>query len=218
MLATFLIEISFLLYVLIRYKTNTVTRLVMALLFFLAVFQLAEYNVCGGFGASAAAWSKVGFVAITILPALGIHLLFSIAGKSWNHITSVAYGMAAAWMVLFALSEKALSGHVCAGNYVIFQVKPGVGGLYFAYYYLWLFIGACLCIRLAKNLKKKNWEALILLAVGYIALLVPTTTANMLKPETVEAIPSVMCGFAIILAAIATFGIMPRVGKFRRKT
>lgn len=217
MLATFAIEIVFLIYTVWRYRFNELARLASALLFFLALFQLAEYNVCGGMGASAAAWSRVGFVAITILPALGIHLLFNIAKKPWNNVTGAAYGMAAAWIMVFAFTEKAFSGHVCAGNYVIFQLKPHLGGLYFLYYYLWLFVGGYLCVKLSAGLKKENREALILLALGYVTLLVPTTTANMLSPETVRGIPSIMCGFAIILAGIITFGILPRAGVLRDK-
>ena len=215
MLATLFIEIGLLIYSVIRYKFNTLTRLVVSLLFFLAVFQLAEYNVCGGLGTSAATWSRIGFVAITVLPPIGIHLLFTIAKKPWNNITGAAYGMAAAWVLIFAFSEKAFSGHMCAGNYVIFQIKPGLGGLYFAYYYLWLFIGGYLCVALAKTMKKAYKESLTLLALGYATLLIPTTMANMLKPETVQGIPSIMCGFAIILAGIVTFGILPRVGAVR---
>lgn len=218
MLATFFIELGLLVYSVIRYKFNTLTRLVGALLFFLALFQLAEYNVCGGLGTSAAAWSRIGFVAITILPPIGIHLLHAIAKKPWNNVVGAAYGMAAAWIAVFAFSERAFSGHVCAGNYVIFQIKPGLGGLYFLYYYFWLFVGAYLCVKFAKAMKKDGQESLLLLALGYATLLIPTTLANMTKPETVQGIPSIMCGFAIILAGIAALGILPRSGKLRERT
>lgn len=217
MLATFFIETALLLYTLFRYKLNTLSRLVVALLFFLALFQLAEYNVCGGLGADAATWSRIGFVAITILPAIGIHMLYTIAKKPWSNVTGAAYGMAAAWILIFAFSERAFSGHVCAGNYVIFQIKPGLGGLYFFYYYLWLFIGGYLCVKFAELMKQENRESLILLALGYATLLIPTTMANMLKPETLQGLPSIMCGFAIILAVIVTFGILPRSGSMKKK-
>lgn len=217
MLATFFIEIIFLFYTLLRYKSNTLSRLVIALLFFLALFQIAEYNVCGGFGTSAATWSRIGFVAITMLPALGIHMIHTIAKRPWSNVTGVAYGMAAAWILVFAFSERAFAGHVCAGNYVIFQIKPHLGGLYFFYYYVWLFIGGYLCFKFARAMKQNIKESLTLMALGYATLLIPTTLANMAKPETVRGLPSIMCGFAIILAAIATFGILPRSGELKKK-
>ncbi len=209
MLATFAIEIGYLLYVLIRYKMNALTRLSAALLFFLAVFQLSEYFVCGA-DHSASLWSRLGFVSITLLPPIGIHLIHTLAGKAWNNITGAAYGMAAVWVGVFAFFEHAFSGHQCAGNYIIFQVKPGLGGLYFAYYYFWLAIGTWLAYHYALEVKKRDKNSLYMLAVGYLTFLVPTTTVNLLKPETQAGIPSVMCGFAIILASILVFGILPR--------
>lgn len=48
MLATLAIELVLALYTFWRYKLNAVTRIVMALLICLALFQWAEYNVCEG--------------------------------------------------------------------------------------------------------------------------------------------------------------------------
>ena len=72
MLATFLIEISLAVYVTWRYQLTAVTRLATAILFFLALFQLAEWNVCeGSFGIDSLGWSRLGYIAITMLPPLG---------------------------------------------------------------------------------------------------------------------------------------------------
>lgn len=216
MLATLALELIFLVYVIAKYKMTTLSRLVGSILFFLAVFQLAEYFVCGGLWGNALTWSRIGFVAITILPALGIHLLYTIAGKGWNNLIGTVYGMTIAWIVVFAVSEKVFSGNICAGNYVIFQVKPAVSYLYTAHYFFWLFVGTYLCIKFSKSLKDANSKkALLLFGLGYATLLVPTTTVNLLKPETLSGVPSIMCGLAIVLAGILTFGIMPLVAKPR---
>lgn len=193
---------------------NMLTRLVAVLLFFLAMFQLSEYFVCDS-GYDAPLWSRIGFVSITLLPPIGIHLIHTLAGKAWNNITGAAYGMAIVWVGVFAFFEHAFSGHQCLGNYVIFQVRPGLGGLYFAYYYLWLAIGTWLAYQYAKTVKKKDKESLYMLTLGYLTLLIPTTTFNLLAPNTQRGIPSIMCGFAIILATIVTFGIMSKSGKKR---
>ncbi|HEX5797790.1 MAG TPA: hypothetical protein VFX79_00395 [Candidatus Saccharimonadales bacterium] len=214
MLTTFAIEIGYLIYVIWRYKMNALARLSAALLFFLAMFQISEYFVCGG-NHDANLWSRIGFVSITLLPPIGIHLIHTLAGKSWNNITGAAYGMAAVWIGVFAFFENAFAGHQCTGNYVIFQVKPGLGGLYFVYYYLWLAVGSWLAYQYAKTVKKKDQKSLYMLAVGYMILLVPTTTVNLLKPETQEGLASIMCGFAVLLATIVVFGILPKSGTKR---
>ena len=50
MIATFIIEICLALFTLFRYKRSLLTGLSIALFVFLALFQLAEYFVCGGAG------------------------------------------------------------------------------------------------------------------------------------------------------------------------
>src|SRR5437660_1161960 len=81
MAATILIEISLAVYTVWRYKLNNLVRLAVAMLVSLAVFQLAEYFVCTGLGSMAAPWSRVGFVAITALPPLGLDIMHRLAGK-----------------------------------------------------------------------------------------------------------------------------------------
>ena len=56
MLATFLLEFGMALYVVWRYKLNTIGRLVTVMLMSLGTFQLAEYMVCGGLGLDTASW------------------------------------------------------------------------------------------------------------------------------------------------------------------
>jgi hypothetical protein len=49
------------------------------------------------------------------------------------------------------------------------------------------------------------------MVLAYLSLLVPTTTVNLINPETVRGIPSIMCGFAVIFALILGLYILPRV-------
>ena len=92
MIATFFIEIGLAIYVAWRYKLNEVTRLAVALLTFLAIFQLAEYNVCeGSFGINSLGWARLGYVAITLLPPIGFHLATKIAGQKQYGLVAFAY-------------------------------------------------------------------------------------------------------------------------------
>ena len=95
MLATFLIEFGLAFYTLWRYKMSTIRRLAVIMLFALGTFQLSEYMVCGGLGWSHIQWARVGYISITLLPALGIHMLAKLAGKkmpmlvgAWRKATS----------------------------------------------------------------------------------------------------------------------------------
>jgi hypothetical protein len=217
MLATFAIEITLAVYVLWRYKLDEISRLVVAILFFLAVFQLAEYMVCGGLGADGLTWSRIGYVAITILPPLGLHLAVKLANKRLPWLLWLAYGSAAAFVAFFALAPNSITGNVCQGNYVIFDVAPGSSWLYGLYYYGWLITSVWLSWQWAKSAGKKAARALSGLVVGYLAFLLPTTTVNLIEPSTLIGIPSIMCGFAVLLAITLVFWVLPAAGTKRKK-
>ena len=92
LIGTFLIEIALFAYVLLRYEQTRNIRLIAGLLLFLGMFQLAEYGVCVGlFTLSSEVWSRIGFVSISMLPVLGLHLSLSIADKPKHWLLVPAY-------------------------------------------------------------------------------------------------------------------------------
>ena len=220
MMATILIEASLAVYTIWRYKMTEITKVIVLLLLALATFQLAEYNVCTG-EASALQWSRLGFVAITTLPPLGLHLMHLLANKPNRKFVLAGYTSMIAFSAFFLASQSAFTGHQCTGNYVIFQFSSQVTGAYGLYYYGWLLAGIGLGIHWANQLREKGksslkrLESVRALVVGYFVFLVPTAVANTVRPETRRGIPSIMCGFAIILALILALYIMPRVVELR---
>jgi hypothetical protein len=217
MIATFIIETTLFIYTLTRYKLNTLSRLVAMIVGLLAIFQLAEYHVCEYSGtASAATWARIGYVAITLIPALAIHLIRTIAHRGWRPLVGLAYASAGFFVLFFGFNKSAFASHICAGNYVIFQLEPRAGGIYFSYYYFWLLIGIALALFLSVKGSQKTREALVLQVVGYLTFLLPTAIVNTLNPKTISGIPSIMCGFAVLYALILVFGIVPRT--LTRKT
>jgi hypothetical protein len=215
MIATFLIEISLMIYTLWRYKMTTVTRLAAALLVLLATFQLAEFNVCQGLW-GALQWSNIGFVAITLLPPIGIHAMYRIAQKRQPIVVAAAYVSAALFALLFAFSSNSLNGHQCLGNYVIFQVNASMTVWYGIYYWGWVVFAMIQSALLARTMRlQKQRRALWGFAIGYACFLVPTTAANIINNSTVRGIPSIMCGFAVLFALILGLYVLPHIGKPR---
>jgi hypothetical protein len=212
MLATFAIEITLLITMVCIKKLNATTRLAGAILFFLAAFQLAEYFVCGGLGASSTQWSRFGFIAITTLPPLGIHLIHNIAKKKAGLVVYGSYALMSLWIILFGFSERAFSGYECVSNYIIFSLQSNVGLYYGAYYYGILLLGIWMALQFARSVKqKKVKEALHGMVFGYLTFLLPTAIVNTISPETMVGIPSIMCGFAVLFALTLFFYVAPRV-------
>lgn len=212
MLATFIIEIVCAVYVVVKYKLTPVSRLAVALLVCLAVFQLAEYNVCeGAFGVDSLTWARIGYVAITLLPPLGLHLSTRLAGEKQRLLVGVAYASAAVFACIFLFVGHGMQGQQCLGNYVIFQIASWALLPYSVYYYGWLIFGTVYSLSVGSAMKSKDKRvALYALAVGYLSFIVPTTAANYIAPATMAGIPSIMCGFAVILALILTGVVVPR--------
>ncbi len=219
MIATFFIEIISAVYLLYRYQLTQVTRLASLILVCLAVFQLAEYNVCeGAFGMNSLDWSRLGYVAITLLPPLGIHMIYAIAGKTNRAVVGVSYGIAAAFSIFFLAVGQGISASQCLGNYVIFTTAPAMMLPYQLYYYGLLIFAVWLSFSLGAQQKSQPVKrALYGLTAGYLAFMIPTTAVNAINHDTMAGIPSIMCGFAVLLALILTFYVVPEYMKVANK-
>lgn len=220
MLATFFIEVGLIIYTLWRYKLNTFSKLTIFILGFLATFQLAEYMVCGGMSISGDNWARLGFIAITMLPPLGIHLAVEIGGGDKRHrrLAWASYALAAGFVGFFLIATNAIEHKVCGGNYIIFNMLQSVDWMYATYYYGLLLIGVVYCFVQASKVKKSTTKkALQAFAAGYVLFLLPTTTLNLIDPTTTRAIPSIMCGFAVVLGFVIVFWVLPNINEPRKK-
>ncbi|MCL2085769.1 hypothetical protein FWH09_02450 [Candidatus Saccharibacteria bacterium] len=212
MLATFFIETFGAVYVFLRYKNTQITRIIIALLFCLGIFQLAEYFICeGGIALPGLVWARIGYVAITLLPPLGISLAMAIARKRSRTGQVALYVIATGFIMYFLFVKNALVAEICAGNYVIFESNHSHIH-YGLYYYSLLMVGVWMCFNWAREAKEKNVRsALTWLGGGYLAFMLPTALVNIVEPATLAAIPSIMCGFAVVLALVLIFKVAPKV-------
>lgn len=209
MLATFAIEVIFALYIIWRYKATATSRLIVSILAFLAIFQVSEYMICGGLGIQPGIWSRLGYAAITMLPPLGLHLMHKLAGRRTSALVGMAYVSAAAFVAYFVFATQAISGATCYANYAVFDTAKGSSLLYGLYYYGWMFTAIILGTHWSASVKRQMKPALFALIFGYLAFIMPTTFVNIVDPSTVAGIPSIMCGFAVILAFVLVAKVSP---------
>lgn len=217
MLATIIFEVGSILYVLWRYKMSPIVRLVVFLIGLLATFQLAEYMVCEGTGLNTVQWARVGYMAIILLPPAGIHLVTKLANKDCKWLVWASYACAVPFLIFFALAHSPFNGQQCLGNYVIFEVPNLVTSWLSIFYYSLLALAFVLALYWARLAAKRQKDALHLFTIGYVLFLLPTFTIAQLRPETIHGLPSIMCGFAVLLAITLVFGVLPRVDKVEHK-
>ncbi len=216
MLATMIIEVLLVIFTVWRYKMTALTRLIVISIIALAVFQLSEYRVCTGLGLSAENWSRVGYIAISARPPLGLHMMHLLASRPKRRLVVAGYATMAGFMSYFLLYPAAFVGYQCTGNYVIFQIGIGPAIAYGTYYYGWLLATLCLGIKWSNQLLKEGTrgytrlQAVRALIIGYLVFLVPVALANTISPATRRGIPSIMCGFAVLFAIILALYILPR--------
>ena len=215
MLATCAIETGLALCVLISHWRKGYAQIIILLLVCLGAFQGAEYHICGG-GPQQVAWERLGFVAIILLPPLGIHLVTLV---SENLILRRAAHFAGIVMALvFAMVPTAVQEGVCGGNYVILHSNSGPGRAFAIYYVAMLIVGILEIVRCWVEQPKTNQrsarQVLSSLALGYASFMVPTTIAYAVDPTLRDGIPSIMCGFAVSLAVVMVVKIVPDFEKF----
>ena len=189
MLATFIIETVLALYTVARYKLDALGRLTVLMLLGLAVFQLCEYHVCGGWGVRASEWSRGGYVAITLLPPLGLHMLHVLAGKPGRKLVALAYATMVAFVAYFTVVPHVFNGYACTGNYVIFQIGTRPALAYGAYYYGWLLTAIVLGIRWSGVLKKKGAKAKSRMFAVQALVLAQLPAARVIQAGPAAAVP-----------------------------
>jgi len=206
MLATFIVEIVMAIYVFVRYRLSLSAKLVVAILVLLATFQAVEFRICtGDFDLYLA---KIGFVAITLLPALGLHLISRIAKV--RHLIKIGYFFAFLFIFHIIFSGGAISEAVCGGNYVIFETGQYLSFPYGLYYWILLLVGIWVSIDgiLFHRRKEREARSLFWMMVGYLSFMVPMMLLYTWDRNLLTAAASVMCGFAVIFALILTFKVI----------
>ncbi len=207
MIITFVIEIALAIYTLYKsHKAKSDIGIVITLVF-LAIFQLSEYQICGG--SDLLFWARLGLFCITFLPVVGLYLISKL-GKG-SYLLRFYYFIAIAFAAYFVFVPQSIQGVSCGGNYVIFNIQTSIHSLYGFYYFGFLLLGiweAVKGIKLEHN-KEKIKKALKWLIIGYLSFILPLTLVYILLPITRVGIASIMCGFAIIFALILTFKIAP---------
>lgn len=194
-----------------RYRQQTTSRLVMAILMALGIFQLAEYMICGGLGMTGSGWARLGYICITLLPALGLHLAASLANKKAGLLVGASYASMAGFLAYFVFVPEAAAIQECRPNYAVFELNGVHTLLYAAYYYGWLVTGMVVAWRWSTANKMRR-SALRWLVAGYAVFMLPATTVNIIEPTTIAGIPSIMCGFAILLALFLVSKVLPASG------
>ncbi len=204
-LGTFIIEAVFSLYVLFKYRSTLMSRLCFALLACLGIFQLSEYLVCTI--SNGEKWIYLGFIAITFLPALGLHISTLIVKRQTN-ILWLSYSAVALIVGLLLLTPLYNLHAQCMTNYVNVTMNFPYGLLFGIFYMYFMFYAIYFTYKHSrKPLGTKSVELWLILS--YLVFIVPSALLYFARIIVKSSLPSVMCGFALLTAIIFIMKIIP---------
>lgn len=188
----------------ITYTKTLFGRIAVLTLICLAIFQFSEFTICSA-GAGMIS-NKIGYIAIAFLPALGLHLASLLTRTSI--LLPISYIAAIIISVSIAFLPTLFVATYCTGTFVLFELNTFLTYAFGIYYMLFILIAM---IKLSRALIHKvgRTDVIAWLLVGYLSFLIPTLTVSILYSSTRSGIPSIMCGFAVLLAAILTFKVLP---------
>lgn len=203
---TFIIEFSFALYVLVKYKPTQFSKLCVLVLLCLGLFQLSEFLICVSPYIDLSI--KLGYIAITLLPAFGLHIICTLTQR-WKILAYTSYACVAllSMAILFIPQVAILS--TCNPSYVSYEVNPTFSFLHWLYYVVTMAIGIMLLtyaiLKHIGDRKQEKW-----MIISYFVFIIPSLILFYANVIAHTALPSVMCGFAILTAIIFVFIIIPR--------
>jgi hypothetical protein len=216
MLATFAIELLFAALVFIRYRVTRFGKVSVLVLALLAVFQFAEFRICTTPGEISKLWPRIGFAAVTLLPLAGLYLVSLVSRKP--HFLKLGYATAIGFGAYFVFVPKSISSAICGGNYIIFNASNDFHLLYGIYYLGFLLLGIWESIEHIESLTRASRAKSVLqwMIIAYISFMGPMAATYLLFPVTRNAVASIMCGFAVAMAVILTFKIVPAYDRMHR--
>lgn len=182
---------------------KAVLRPVAVILFLLAGYQFAEIAVCANPGALAL--SRLAFFVILWLPPFGIRLVVSLDERRAKGLRAVSwfYFAAATGLAIWILADPGcITRSVCQVVLARYFPKAAFDIAYGVFYQTGLlfmvFAAGALMVSAADAFARKHLGTVQL---GVLGFMFPAMAVRVLAKEPAGLIPSVMCHFAIVLAA-----------------
>jgi len=186
---------------------RTVLRIAAAILFLLAGYQVAEIAICAR-PATAGFLPRLAFLIVTWLPPLGLLLIAKLRRPRSAALAGCAFaGLAASgalcgWIIV---DPGFAAVSVCSTVFAHYSHATPHFLVYAVYYWLGLLGMVVLSsLGIAGCNDRSARRKLGLVLVGTTAFVVPSLVASLLVPTEPGALPSIMCHFAVILAAALT--------------
>jgi hypothetical protein len=169
------------------------------ILFCLGLYQFTQYMFCTS--GNVDLWSRIGFLAYNLLPALGLHLAVVLTNNKqyfkkikWYYLIPLAFSSYP------LLSRNFLSNAECSTYFIIAEHSWSNAWAmgYMLYYSLFIILSALMLWDAISKAKGNGKKALTASLVGILAFTIPVLVLIILLPQLKIAFPSILCEFALL--------------------
>ena len=195
-----------------KYPKNRVRYFSSFLMFLLGLYQFTEFMLCKTNQADL--WMRIGFIAYSLLPALGLHTTlhyFKIKfNLFWIYLIPTIYIISAAATTNFVVENKCHDIFVTTRNIFSNISSPFTMarfGIYTAYYFSFILIACLISIRAyMKETNHKKQKIFLTFPMATFLMSFPTFILIILFPALNFQFPSVLCHFALLFALMIFIG------------
>ncbi len=203
-LATATLEVGAAVWVLRGPGRKPIIHTVSAILFFLAGYQIVEAIFCTGSPVTLAFLPRLAFMVVAWLPPTGLLLVAQLYPTKTRTLHYFAYAMfifCGALVASIAVDKAFVTASVCA---IVFATYANPTPLYQTYglFYQSGLMSMLLISAYGVTICKDDHQRLLLgqVLLGSMAFIFPALATVAMIPIAENALPSIMCHFALLLA------------------
>lgn len=210
-----IVELIFIIIIRIKAERNRVNNLSLILLILLFLYQTIEFLICG-IGLTSSFVVYLAFFDISFLPPLALYIVLIY----WNYESKfnlLLFLPAIAFVIYYPTIIDKFIVTKCTVTYAAYNYP--LGFLYGIFYYLpILFLIILLLLKVVKENRNTKTSLSKVLLWGYLIAFVPSVLITRLVPGMLEAVESILCKFAFILAIFITYFVLNNKLENNKKT
>jgi hypothetical protein len=195
-LSTFIVEFIIATFILAYFKKSSLRNSTAILIYFLGLYQLAEYFLCTT--TIPFMWGKIAFIAYSFLPAIGLKITFDYLKKKSNIF--ILFIIPFLFTLLALFKENFVTGATCEKFLVVIVTvfSDNFNTLFKLIYGFYYFGFILLIFYLLYKQNKKNKKITFWLNSTFLVGLFPAIVFLFIFPSIYYKFPSVYCHFSIL--------------------
>ncbi len=197
------IELVLILNLLIFSEKNRINKLTIGLIVLLFSYQAIEFVICG-LGNKTSLFAYLAMLIVSFMPPLSLLIVLEFLGYK-KKINSLIFLPALFFAFYYPMVIDQFVVAKCTVIYAAYNYP--LGFIYGVFYYLPILI---VIILLAKtsDLERDKEKLRKILLTGYVVTFIPAVLFTRLIPGMLEAVESIICTFAFILALFLSYFVL----------